>query len=315
MRRLLVSFSLLVFAAQASPVWGVIIFEKGKDQPIIGYLERQDDNLVVVRQLLPNGQTQLRELPRSEIDDILIAVSDERLQTLSPDKPAAYRDYAEELAEKRKDPDARATGLRLYLLAAHLDPEKLGRSSLLGMAGLARSPAEERRFRAMAYLLDPNHDRNLLQDSAKNAGPEGSEDDEGNGVLLKAMRSFRRGKRATAITMASRPVAQKAFARFSEVLTLEELKAVKKKEVPPDILRKVLALELILASGETATRDEDPDDMAPWSRIVEREGTGPVPSLSLESLTEFDPRECVFSDGKWGRPKQAGHGPAAKTNR
>jgi hypothetical protein len=314
MRRLLVPFFLLLSVVQVSPAWGVIIFEKGKDQPIVGYLERQDDNLVVVRQLLPDGQTQLRELLRSEIDDILIAVSSERLQTLSPDKPAAYRDYAEELAEKRKDPDARATGLRLYLIAAYLEPGRLGRSSLLGMAGLARTPAEERRFRAMAYLLDPNHDRRLLQDSSKNSGSEGIEDEEGRDVLLKAMRAFRRGKRATAITMASRPIAQKAFARFSDVLTLEELEGVG-KEVPPDILRKVLTLELILASGETAKRDQAPDDMAPWSRIVEREGTAPVPSLSLESLTEFDPRECVFSDGQWGRPGQAGHLPPANTKR
>lgn len=314
MIRLLVPFLLLLFVLQASPAWGVIVFEKGKDQPIVGYLERQDDNLVVVRQLLPNGQTQLRELLRSEIDDILIAVSDERLQTLSPENPAAYRDYAEELAEKRKDPDARATGLRLYLIAAYLDPEKLGRSSLLGMAGLARTPAEERRFRAMAYLLDPNHDRGLLLDSAKNTGAEGIQDDQGQDVLLKAMRAFRKGKRATAITMAGRPATQKALARFSDVLTLEELESVG-KEVPPDILRKLLTLELILASGETAARDQDSDEMAPWSRIVDREGTAPVPSLSLESLTEFDPRECVFSDGQWGRPKEARHRPAADTKR
>lgn len=303
MRRLLVAALALLFAAPASSVWAVIVFEKGKDQPIVGFLDRQDANVVVVRQLLPNGQTQRREILRSEIDDFLIAVSNERLESLSPDKPAAYRDYAEELAEKRKDPEARATGLRLYLIAAYLDPKKLGRSSLLGMVGLARTPIEERRFRAMAYLLDPNHDRSLLQGSAKSGGSAVAADDEGRDVLLKAIRAFRRGERRTAMVLAGRPVVQKAFARFSDVLTYEEFTNIG-KEVPPDILRKMLTLELMLASGANGARDASEGDTVPWSRIVEREGTAPVPSLALETLTEFDPRECVFRNGKWGRPQQ-----------
>jgi len=300
MRRHLFPFLAFLFAIQAVPVWAVIIFQKGKNEPIVGYLERQDENLVVIRQVHGDGQTQLREVLRSEIDDILIAVSDERLESLTPDKPAAYRDYAEELAEKRKDPDARATGLRLYLIAAYLDPEKLGRSSLLGMAGLARTPAEERRFRAMAYLLDPNHDRSLLQ------GPTGMvaiADAEGNDVLLKAIRAFRRDDRRLAMVLAGRPVVQKAFERFSDVLSHDEFTSVG-REIPPTFLRKLLTLELILAGGETAVGDQSPEDTAPWSQIVQREGTAPVPSLSLVTLTEFDPRECVYRDGKCVRPQQ-----------
>jgi hypothetical protein len=314
MRRPLFPIIVLLFAAHAAPVWAVIVFEKGKAQPIVGYLQRQDDERVVVRQLLPDGQTRLRELLRSEIDDILIAVSNERLESLRPDRPAGYRDYAEELAEKRKDPDARVTGLRLYLIAAYLDSEKLGRSSLLGMVGLARTPSEQRRFRAMAFLLDPKHDRSLLQGSAKTTGPAAKVDDEGQDVLLKAVRAFRRGERRTAMILAGRPVVQKAFARFSDVLTHEEFTSIG-KEVPPDILRKVLTLELILSGRETAAGDQSADDSAPWSRIVEREGTAPVPSLSLERLTEFDPRECIFREGKWVRPPQEPHRPIVGAGR
>jgi len=46
----------------------------------------------------------------------------------------------------------------LYLIAAYRNPQELGRSSLLGMTALARTPAEERRFRAMTYLLGDDHD-------------------------------------------------------------------------------------------------------------------------------------------------------------
>ena len=301
MRRLQVSLFALLLAIQASPVRAVIVFEKGKDQPTVGYLERQDENLIVIREQLPGGRTQIRELLRSEIDDILITVSNERLESLSPDKPATYRDYAEELAEKRKDPDARATGLRLYLIAAHLDSAKLGRSSLLGMVGLARTPSETRRFRAMAYLLDPNHDRSLLQGSPNATGPPAIVDDEGREVLLKAIQAFRRGESRWR-TLADREIVKKAFERFSDVLSHEEFISVG-KETPPDVLRKVLTLELILAGKDGSERKQHSKEVAPWSRIVDREGTVAVPWLSLETITEFDPRECLFRSGNWGRPQ------------
>ena len=96
-------------------------------------------------------------------------MSEERLAELVRSNPDAYREYAEELAEKRKDPDAQQTSIRLFQMAAVLDPQRLGRSCLLGMVPLARDAAEQRRFRAMAYLLDPDHDPALLQASEQTA--------------------------------------------------------------------------------------------------------------------------------------------------
>jgi hypothetical protein len=39
-----------------------------------------------------------------------------------------------------------------------------------------------------------------------------------------------------------------------------------------------------------------------WSAISKSHGLSALPSLALESLTEFDPRACLFRDGKWVRP-------------
>jgi len=280
--------------------WGVIVFEKGKDTPTVGYLVRQDDDLVVIQEQLPNGHTRRRDLLRSQIDDILIAVSKERLESLSPDKPEDYRDYAEELAEKRKDPDARAASLRLYLIAAYLDPESLGRSCLLGMVALARHPDEERKFRAMAYVVDPNHDRSLLKSSIS-AGQASGVDDNGRQVLLKALRAYRRGRRGTAMTLAKRSIVKETLERYSDVLTHDEFIRVD-KEIPADILRKVLVLEMMLSNPENPAAEQAKPEAERWSRIVEREETVPVPSLTLETLTEFDPRECLYRDGQWVLP-------------
>ena len=61
--------------------------------------------------------------------------------------------------------------LRLFLIAAHLDPQKLGPSSLLGMSLLASTPAEVRKYRAMAFLLDPKGDAKCPEGGCGEAGP------------------------------------------------------------------------------------------------------------------------------------------------
>ena len=292
----LITLACLV-AWNVAPAWAVIIFEKGKDQPTVGYLVRHDANVVVFREVLPNGTTRMRELPHAQVDDLVISVSPERLESLAPDKPEAYRDYAEELAEKRKDPDARDTSLRLYLIAAYLDPERLGRSCLLGMAALARSPAEERRFRAMAFLLDPNHDRSLLKPGAP-GGRGAVVDAQAREALLKALRAFRRGDRRIAMLQAKRPVVKNALDAFSDVLAYDEFTDPKKNH-SEGVLRKVLTLELLLGQPGEPVRALPKASPDRWSRIVERDGTAPVPSLTLESLTEFDPRQCIFRNGRW----------------
>ena len=80
---------------------------------------------VVTREKLPDGEFRVREIKRSDIDDVIFPVSSERLEQLDPGDPKAYRDYAEELAEKCEDPDARATAIRLYVLAAYLGSDVL----------------------------------------------------------------------------------------------------------------------------------------------------------------------------------------------
>ena len=91
---------------------------KNSNQPVMGYLVRQDERTVVVRQPLADGKS--REVPfsRSNIDELIITVSPERLAALDPARPEMYREYAEELAEKQRDPEARDMARRLYAIAA-----------------------------------------------------------------------------------------------------------------------------------------------------------------------------------------------------
>ncbi len=307
-RSLAALLSALVLLAAGRPAGAVVVLLKGGKPPIKAALVREDTDTIVVRQTRADGSTYLRQIPRAEIDEVLVTVSPQRLAELAPDNPSAYRDYADELAEKREDPDAREAAIRLYLIAAWLDPPRLGRACLLGMAGLARSAAEERKFRAMAFLLDPEHDRRLLQAPDVSAGPAASERRELPASVLKPIRLLRQGKADSARMLAERGYYRKQFAQFEEFLSFDEFmracREYRRKPPPSDLLGKLLQIELVFSGdiqpvGEAAAAAPVADT---WSDAVRMGRMEPMPALSLESLTDLDPRKCLYRDGQWVAP-------------
>lgn len=290
-----------------SVVDAVVVYPKGGGEPITGYLVRQSPEVVVVAVPQPDGTTRERALARELIDDVLIVVSEERLASLKLDTPQDYRDYAEELASKWRDPDARSMALRLYLIAAHLEPDRLGRSCLLGMVGLGRTPAEKRKFRAMAYLLDPERDARLLnevdeEDPARPSLPPGAAAD-----LAECLRLLRRDLRPQALRSAQREEVKASFDKIKSALTFEEFERLcnSRKTLTPAQLKRILLAEAslirVVRAGDVPKVDAGKTG-ASWSQVMTDRPPPPVPSLSLETLTEFDPRECEFRDGKWVAP-------------
>ena len=279
-----------------------IVFLKGSDQPIAGIIQLQDEHHIVIRQQLPDGQSRTRDILRADIEDVIITVSTPRLESLSPANPSAYRDYAEELAEKRRDPEAAAVSLRLYLIAAYLEPESLGRSSLLGMLNLANSPAEQRKFRVMAFLLDPQHDKRILREPGQSAPVADAADDESATMLIAALRAARRGDRRTLMNMLKRPSFREALQRWPEGLSHDEFMGLP-EDLPAETLARLLQLELSLSRQTRSVGPEEEKHAASWSRIVQQEGIAPIPSLTLETLTPYDPRDCMFRNGQWVQPE------------
>lgn len=281
------------------------MFLKGSDEPLHVRTIREDERNLVVGIPQADGTFQQRVFARVEVDEVIRTVKPERLEALSPDNATAYRDYAEELAEKRVDPDARDAAVRLYVIAAYLDPEKLGRSSLLGLTALARTPAEERKYRAMVYLLDPKHDRSVLKRPAE-AGAAGVAG-ESREKLLSMIRYLRRGNRRIAERMAERSDAEALFARYGGEVSHEEFLDVCRSSegLSPGTLAKLLRLEIRLSGGPPIADGDTSsaaDKRPSWSAAIAAGNTDPVPSLTLETLTEFDPRNCVYRDGKWVAP-------------
>src|SRR4051794_9454767 len=97
---------------------GAVVVLKGSNQPVVGYLVRQDDRSVTLREILPSGKSRESSFPRSNLDELIITVLPDRLTALNPARLTDYLEYAEELAEKKRDPEARETAIRLYAIAA-----------------------------------------------------------------------------------------------------------------------------------------------------------------------------------------------------
>ena len=298
MGRVLISLLLMGNVSAAS---AAVVLLKDRSEPVIGTLLRDDKDHVVLRTVDAQGKTREESFPRSEVEKVVPAYSTERLAELDPAQPHMYRDYAEELQAHRRDPEARDLALRLYLTAAWLDRQRFGRAGLLGMISLSRSPQEERKFRAALYLVDPRTTLDSLQ--TPTAAPPSSSEEDNAAVreLLRAVRLLRTGKGATARSIIEKRPVEKLFANYSRIMSKAEFNAAAgQATLERRELRQALLLELELDAllNPTAATSEQAASLA-WSRELQGVGGKAVPSLALETLTEFDPRQCLWREGKW----------------
>jgi hypothetical protein len=294
-------------SALASPADAVVVLKKGTTEPLIGYLVRQDASAVVLREVLADGTSRELTILRTQIDELVLTVSPERLAALDAAQPQQYREYAEELAEKARDPEAREAAIRLYHIAAFQGDEQLRRSALLGLAGLASSSSDERRYRAAAYLHDAEHPPALItRPSVVRAARTPAARAELAG-LLGALRAIRQGRPSETRRFLNDAAAHEPLALLAEIITREQLQALAATTRPlsDQALRQLLAAEIALESalveGEAAAPLPAPAPTA-WSTAAGPGGLDPLPPLDLLHLTQFDPRASLYRDGKWVAP-------------
>jgi len=308
------ALALLLLWLMVSPLQAVVVLLKGQDEPKVGFLVEQTDTLLVMQVQQPDGTFQRETFPADQVDAVVQSVSAERLEALSPDQPAAYREYAEELADKRRDPEAAAAALRLYAIAAHLDPAGQGRGSLLGMTHLVDDPEKIRRLRAMAYLADPRHDSSLLQKPpAQAAAPE--EDAEQSTLrddLLLVLRNLRRGNKKEAKQTLDRPEIRAAWpARVSQISLADSLDLAEGTcpgcqtgPAPPYLKPKLIAAELSLLPPVNRPKPKAAasPQSRPWSELADSQHHKPLATLNLQHLTGHDPGKSIYREGQWKTP-------------
>lgn len=217
-RRLPSLLAWLALGSMAPTVASGVILERKDGTRVVGYLVGEDDRTITVRRVL-DGEEVTQSFAKADLLVVLRPVDPGRLEALDPAEPRGYRDYAEELAEKRDDPEARELARRLFHIAADLAPEELARGCLLGLAGLAESPAEERRCRALAYLLDPRHDRAVLAPTAAAPSRRG---DRARKAFVAALQAYRTRQTTRALELARRPGVRGYFEESPGLPSYEE---------------------------------------------------------------------------------------------
>jgi hypothetical protein len=288
----------------ASPASAVVIYRKGEDKPVMGFLLSQDPQRVVVGVPTAKGRQQEIVIPRSDISRMIETVDRERLASLSHENPAAYRDYGEELSEKRQDPEARQTAIRLFLIAVWLDPE-LTRSAMLGMIRLARNEREEAKFRALAYLLDEDHDRSLLKPPQTTVEAPSDLSAEQRANIRRLLQYLRQDRPDQARRLlADHPEIMRNLEQFDEVVSTAEIQsAARGGFVGPSLVSKLVELEVALSESPATVEVETPrEPAASWSEGRRINGFRPLPVIKLETVTEFNPRASVYRNGRWVDP-------------
>lgn len=307
MLRIAIVISIGLFLWPAG-VDAAVVLVRGETDTVAGYVESRADGVLRLRIPQGQGQSRTRDIPLGDVEEVIETVSPKRLAELSPANPNGYRNYAEELAQKKIDPEARETALRLFLIAARLDPTRLGRSSLLGMTAIARSPEEANRFQAMAYLLDPEHDIQLIQKrhASQLASPERVE--EWKSLIITGLRKLRGGDHRSARAILKRPDVEKSFDSIVSDISYEDCLAILNKtcpgcegsKIPVELIRRLVMAELSLLPE---THDaSDMENVPEWSELTAAENHKPLHSLTLETITEFDPSNSVYRRNKWEAP-------------
>jgi hypothetical protein len=286
---------------------GVTVIVNNSAEPIRGYLVSEDAVEIRIRQVSKSG-SKVITIQRDQIRLMENPVDAERLSALTPDSPDEYHQYAEELVVLKADPEARELATRLFLVAAHLDRDRLGRSCVLGLTNFASTDLQRERCRALAYLLDPEHDRTLLGSGVVNTVV--TSDKNSDTALLKLLEALQRGNSSGAKGIAKRNKPEALLAPYQQFLSLEELEralATRNGSLPSRVLhlRLLRLYHEVVATQVPAARHLTKTASRKWNfGLLSTDNQATVQPLSLETITRFDPRENVYRDGKWVRSPQ-----------
>ncbi|UCD75685.1 MAG: hypothetical protein JSV91_01975 [Phycisphaerales bacterium] len=234
---------------------------------------------------------------------------DARLEALRPDRPMAYLELGEEIADAATTDAERDLARRLFALAGVLDSKRLGRSAALALADLAENPREKRRLLALASLLTPpGHGQMLNGDGPGGEAVIGPGTPAGSSAvvaLVEAFSHYRKGEGAQALTQLRKPGAMELLERYSRHLPggdkrfLEDCKHYREKVRPfltAAELTGMLRLEAALLAGSQRS----------WSGELLLNDGRPLIEVDpqrLEDALEVDGSRPYYRGGRWvGQP-------------
>jgi hypothetical protein len=278
-----------------------VVWVRGEPEPVYGtVIERNPTEITF---LIYGGEANSnRTIARDTIETLIVNIDVPRLETLNPDNPTGYRDYAEELSAQQRDPAARELAVRLYLIGAFLadggpGSSELRQSCLDGLVALASSPAQSEKWKTLRFLYNPTV---RLDEEPK--PPTSPLTEAQRELALNVVRLIRRGKGGEAAELMAQTETESALQPWASVCPPEQLKRIARRNQPTvSQLRQLLQIELAIlnreppATANSSQRRSWSDDATTTSAI-----DGMI--TSFKSATQFDPEKSVFRNGSWVRP-------------
>jgi hypothetical protein len=261
----------------------------------VGEVIRRDTRSITVRYYDTKQTTAEFTFEAARVVGERASFSAARLTSLAPSNPLAYLEYAEELAPQWRDPIARRLAIRLYALAAQLDQAKLAPRAVRGLIDLARSPSEEHQWHRALFLVDPR----LSEATLLSLGPSPSAPQRlALEQALAAVRLARQGLGDQARTSAANPAVAAILRNYELLLTRNEFDlATKTVRLSDRQLQQLLTCELLLE--QRLDPQFAPASDTPLGDLLAAGANAPVRWPNPARLTEFDPRETLYREGKW----------------
>jgi len=340
------SLALVTLLALPAPSWSIVIeADKTKVQ---GHLVKETPERLTIRFVGPDGLDVEKDFDRKAIR-VIHRIDIARLEALTSKNPQSYRNYAEVLAAEKDDPEAQELAIRLFAIAAALDPEKLGRSCLRDLQDLPLGAAYRRKCATLSYLLDPKKDADVFKPGPVPPRARTSWDS-----FLEGLRELRRGRTREAARKLQTPDTQKHFGAFPGLLSLPDVLALSTKYpsctdsprctagwrhcptcngkgktgiggkvsncpdcngkgqaackfckdlfpgLPVEQLQILTSLELA-EEDEGGARHSGPSGQR-WSSIMKTSPATPIRMPTLDTITPYNPRQCLFRNGQWVEP-------------
>ena len=256
-------------------------------QPTYGLVLRQTAEAIVFQEMAADQTTRERTVKFADVERAIRSIDVDRLVSLDPDNPQAYRQYAEHLASLTGDPFARQLARRLYLLAAYRGNGEIRRSAFRGLISLTDNLAEKKRICALAFKTDGNLEWLQLTETSQTPKEDPQEIEE----AIQMLRSIRnRDFQQSSDLMDSRKWKIQAVREM--IPRLHQI--CRERKLDANQLRRILNLELGLRSSGSATPD--------WNRIFE-ETPPDFRECTFQTVTQFDPELAWFRNGVWTSEK------------
>ncbi len=300
-------FVAMLFGAWAElPLTADTVWTNDDTAPIHGRIVQITTDSIVFESVEKPGTSET--ILRSAIRTWHRSIDPDRLESLHPESPGSYLEYAEELAGLRFDAASMKLSRQLAIIALHLDIEKYGIGdasftvairSLTLLLEIGKDDAEKQRLVRLGIASGLVNHAIDAGPHENDSGPGPSVPDQGEArFLLEHLRNIRRGEFQSAANEQAMARLSSATVDWQFLMTSSELQDCESAtNLSAAQMLRLVRLENSIAEYLESGRQPDIDQG--WATSSRLPAISVPDTITTRNVTEFDPLQCLWRNGKW----------------